>query len=124
MKIAIFENEYNLIDTIFNTVNDIFFNNKFQFDNFPSSQSLNPLTKIKDYKLVFIDIGLSENSLLDGYGLIEQINLLEIKPTIIILTGHSKVAETLKANGLPNYQILQKPVRISELKNLLSPFSS
>lgn len=122
IKVAVFENESHLIDATFDTTNFYYFDNIFNFEYFPSSQSLNPFERIKDYSIIIIDIDLSQKSELDGYSLLMKINQLAIKPEIIILTGHSKVAENLKIKNLPSYHIIQKPLAIEELYLALKAF--
>lgn len=122
-KVAVFENEYQLVDTIFDTTNFYYFNNSFDFDYFPSSQSLKPFDKIKEYPIVIVDIDLSQKSDLDGYALISKLNALESKPTIIILTGHSKVENILKEKELPLFPIITKPLAIEDLHNTLRKYA-
>ena len=121
-KVAVFENEYNLIDTIFDTANYYYFNNELDFEYFPSSQSLSPFEKIKEFQIVIVDISLSQKSELDGYSLLAKLEELEPKPAIIILTGHSKVAENLKLKNLPAYPIINKPLAIEDFVSTLTAF--
>ena len=120
-KVAVFENEYQLINTIFDTANYYFFNNAFQFDYFPSSQSLHPFDLIENYPIVIVDIDLSQRSEMDGYALLTKLNALENKPKIFILTGHSKVEKSLKERNLPSYPIINKPLAIKDLQDALTP---
>ena len=121
MKIAIFENEFELINTIFDTTNYYYFNNKFEFEYFPSSQKF-AMEKIQDYSLLIIDIDLSQKSELDGYGLIAKIIQFKNPPPIVILTGHSKINESLEKKGLPAYPILIKPIGVNDVKEILSKY--
>ncbi len=110
MKVAIFENEYYQVETAFKTVNLVYFNNSLLFQNFPSSQALDPIDKIKDYDVAIVDIDLSAKSKLDGYALIKRIRELSSNIPIIILTGSDKVKQTLKDKELPDYDVLIKPI--------------
>jgi DNA-binding response OmpR family regulator len=121
MKVAVFENEHLLINSIFETVNFAFFNSTLEFKYVPSSQSL-PFESLSQYHLIIVDIDLSQKSDLDGYGLIAKIHTLENPPPILILTGHSNIEETLKKRGLPSYPILTKPIGIEDTKEALKKF--
>jgi DNA-binding response OmpR family regulator len=121
MKIAVFENEYQLINTIFDTVNFAYFNNTLKFEYFPSSQSI-PLDQLINYNLIIVDIDLSQKSELDGYGLIQKINILAHPPPILILTGHSQIEENLRKRDLPAFPILFKPIGIEDTKEALKKF--
>jgi len=115
MKIAVFENEYQQVEAAFETVNLLYFNNEIQFINYPSSQSFGSLENLKDFSVAIVDIDLSQKSQLDGYALLSRIEKLEKKPKILILTGSSRVEESLKIRNFPAYDILSKPIDFTEL---------
>ncbi|GAB4093556.1 response regulator [Flaviaesturariibacter terrae] len=115
MKVAVFENEHDLISGIFKAVNLLYFNNQLLFEYYPSSQSFR-MERISEYSLCVVDIDLSPKSELDGYGVIARINTLPIHPPIVILTGHSLIEETLAQKGLPKYPILMKSIGLEDTK--------
>ncbi len=120
MKIAIFENEYQQVEAAFQVVNLLHYNNSLQIQTFPSSQSIGDLDKIKDFDVVIVDIDLSQKSNLDGYSLLRRIEDLDKKTKILILTGSSKVEQTLKEKKLPPYDILLKPLDFNILHESLN----
>lgn len=127
MKIAIFENQYEQIRHQFEIANKLFFNDELVIDQFNSSQSLVPISKITDYNLVLVDISLSSNSDRDGFNLIAQIKKVPNYPKIAILTGNSYIEESLKTKELGDIPVIHKPVDPEDvgllLKKLLSPTS-
>ena len=124
IKVAVFENEYRLFEPIFGVVNFMRFANNFEFKYFESSQKFGDLENIKEYGLAIIDIELAPKSELDGYGLIKKLLKLKSPPKIAILTGHSKVKESLIEKEITqDFPILQKPIKIDELEKVLKPFA-
>jgi DNA-binding NtrC family response regulator len=121
MKIAIFENDVTQVETAFKAVNLVYFNNTLSLEYFMSSQSLKPFEDIKKFDIAIIDIGLSVKSDLDGYGLIQKILEQPVKPEILILTGHSRIEESLKEKKLPSYPIITKPVTFKDIFEKLNP---
>ena len=120
MRIAIFENEYQQVEAAFEAVNLLYFNNKLEYEIFPSSQSIGDIEKISLYDAVIVDIDLSQNSQLDGYALLANIEKLSKKPKILILTGSSKVGFALSQKNFPPYDILMKPIDFTEVHNSLN----
>jgi CheY-like chemotaxis protein len=121
MKILIFENEYTYIENAFNYVNIKDFNGNLNITVLPRSQDLAPFRDIELYDHVFIDISLSKNSVLDGFGILKKIKdeNLNVK-NITILTGNNNIEKRLSELGLDKYNILTKPVTFSLLKKSLT----
>jgi DNA-binding response OmpR family regulator len=121
MKILIFENEYTYIENAFNYVNIKDFNGNLNITVLPRSQDLAPFRDIELYDHVFIDISLSKNSVLDGFGILKKIKdeNLNVK-NITILTGNNNIEKRLSELGLDKYNILTKPVTFSLLKKRLT----
>ena len=120
-KVLIFENEYSLVQTAFEYVKDIYFNNQIEYTILPNSQELRPFSKIEEYDYVFVDISLGQNSLMDGFGILKKIEAdnLDVKK-IVILTGNHLIGQMLKERGVKNtYPILSKPINFKELLNML-----
>lgn len=117
MKIAIFENEFDTVEVAFKYLNKKYYNNTLEFNNFPRSDSLDDLKKIDEYSLVIVDLDLSTNSELDGFGLIRKIENQFTNPVkILILTGQSLSNNYYIANDLQyNYPILEKPINYNKL---------
>ncbi len=101
-RIAIFENEYKNVESSFDAVNLLYFDNKLKFEVFKTSQEFGDLERIIDYSCVIVDIDLTAKSELDGYQLISQMLKVENVPKIIVLTGHIDIkAQLEKRNFLP-----------------------
>jgi DNA-binding response OmpR family regulator len=121
MKILIIENEYSFIDTPFEYLNDLYFNNKIVYTVIPKSQDLKPFSSIVNYDYVFLDISLAKKSELDGFGILRKIkdDNLNVK-NLIILTGNHYIKEKLVEKGLPsNYPILTKPIDFEDLLKII-----
>lgn len=117
MKIAIFENEYDSVKGCFEAANLFYFENKLSFTNYPSA-SKSIVKKLNEFSVIFIDIDLSSKSPLDGYALIEQIQLSDINlKKVVILTGNNKIEESLTTRKInPNLiKIIIKPTNFSEI---------
>ena len=120
MKILIFENEYTYIENAFNYVNVKYFNGSLDITVFPRSQDLTPFRTIENYDHVFIDISLSKNSHLDGFGILKKIkdeNLVVKK--ITILTGNNNIEKKLVELNLERFPIITKPITFTSLKAIL-----
>ena len=120
MKIAIFENERSEVDGIFRYLNTkSYFDGKLQVEYFPSSQDFADLKNLGQWDLVFVDIDLSANSELDGYGLISQIyEVLPSPPVIAIITGHAFAQEKLPAGG-GKLRIFNKPLLVDDINEFI-----
>lgn len=122
VKIAVFENEFNLLIDDFNIANYGFFDSNLKYDVFESSQKFGQtFDKIHDYDLSFIDVDLSKSSEYDGLTLIHK--LLEVgynTERMVILTGHSTIEEKSKSRNLPKLEILKKPIDVEELANMIN----
>jgi CheY-like chemotaxis protein len=127
MKVAVFENEYLSVKGAFSAANLLSFNNSLEIHDFASSQQAD-LTNIISYDVIFVDIDLSSNSELDGYSLISKLRLLDpkINRKIVILTGNSKVEESLKARLIPKDElsILIKPTDYGEIASVIQKIIS
>ncbi|MFK7000741.1 response regulator [Flavobacterium oreochromis] len=119
MKIAIFENEYDTVEMAFKYLNKKYYNNAIIFENYPRSESFSDLTKLVEYDLVIIDLDLSSQSKLDGFGLIRKIeNTINQPYKLLIFTGQNLDNDYHTQNGLKNkYPILEKPVNYNKLYN-------
>jgi DNA-binding NtrC family response regulator len=120
MKILIFENEYTYIENAFNYVNAKYFNGSLEITVYPRSQDLAPFRNIENFDHVFIDISLSKNSQLDGFGILKKIkdeNLIVKK--ITILTGNNNIEKKLSELNLEKFPIITKPITFTSLKDTL-----
>jgi len=123
MKILIIENEYSYLETPFEYVNDIYFNNSINYTVIAKSQDLIPFSEIQNYDFVFLDISLAKKSELDGFGILNKIkdDKLTVK-NIIILTGNHLIKEKLSEKGLSTeYKILTKPIDFEDLLKIMKP---
>lgn len=121
MKVLIIENEYSYIDTPFEYVNDIYFDNSIEYTVIPKSQDLKPFTDIQNFEYIFLDISLAKKSELDGFGILKKIKdeNLTVR-NLIILTGNHLIKEKLIEKGLPtNYPILTKPIDFEDLLKIM-----
>lgn len=121
MKILIFENEFVYVDTPFEYINDVYYDNSIEYTVFAKSQDLKSFKSLKDFDHVFVDISLALNSELDGYGILKKIESesLNIK-SIVIMTGNHLIKESLISRELTgNYKILTKPIDFSDLLKVL-----
>jgi len=118
MKIAIFENEYDTLENSFLYLNNKFYSDRLEFKNFTRSQNLEDIQLIASYSLIIIDIDLSAQSELDGFGLIRKIELeVPLHPSILIMTGQELDSNYSEQNGLAKvYPILEKPVNFNKLR--------
>lgn len=123
MKILMFENEFNYIETQFDYINAVHFNNQIEIDLKQRSQDLRDYNSINDYDYIFIDISLSKKSLLDGFGILKKIESIEgvNKSKIIILTGNHMIKQGLIEHGIThNYKILTKPIEFNDLLKIFN----
>ena len=117
MKIAIFENEYDTVEMAFKYLNKKYYNSSLIFENYPRSDSFSDIRKLNNYKLIIIDLDLSSQSLLDGFGLIRKIEQnMENPPQILILTGQNLSDNYNIENNLnKKYPVLEKPINYNKL---------
>lgn len=117
MKIAVFENEYDTVEIAFKYLNKKYYDNKITFENYPRSDNFPDIHKIDEYKLVIIDLDLSSQSKLDGFGLIRQIEQsFQDEIPILILTGQNLSASFSIENKLRfKYPVLEKPINYNKL---------
>lgn len=122
MKILIFENEFTYIETQFNYVNEVYFNNSIEFNVLQKSQDLNDYNNLNEYDFIFVDISLATKSILDGFGIIKKMeNLGILKEKIVILTGNHHIKQGLKEKGLQtDYRILTKPIDFTDLLSVFN----
>lgn len=122
MKVLIIENEYFYIDTPFEYVNEIYFENSIKYKVISKSQDLNPFSDIELYDYIFLDISLAKKSELDGFGILKKIRDENFRiKKLIILTGNHLIKEKLIEKGLPaSYQILTKPIDFGDLLNVMT----
>jgi len=121
MKILIIENEYSFIDTPFEYLNDLYFNNSIEYTVISKSQDLRPFSSIVNFDYVFLDISLAKKSELDGFGIMRKIkdDNLDVK-NMVILTGNHYIKEKLIEKGLPSdYPILTKPIDFEDLLKII-----
>ena len=118
MKILVFENEFVAIENSFKYLDKKVFNEKLEVVNYPRSQNLSNTKDLLDFDLIIIDLDLSSQSKLDGYGLIRKIEkeLGKKSPPILILTGQEVPSNYVEANNLSKkYEILEKPINFQQL---------
>ena len=116
-KVLIFENEILMVENTFKSINLLDFEEKLEIQYMQTSQELKNINKIADYDLVIIDIDLSNKSDKDGIGIIQDIKRENEKmlEKIFVLTGSTKVKNTLNNLGFTNIPILKKPTNLDEI---------
>lgn len=121
MKVLIIENEYSYIETPFEYVKEIYFNNSIEYTVISKSQDLRPFTDIKLFDYIFLDISLSKRSELDGFGILKKIKDENIPvKNIVILTGNHLIKEKLIEKGLQTtFPILTKPIDFEDLLRVM-----
>lgn len=122
MKVLIIENETQTVQVAFNAANTIFFEGKIQYSYATKSQDVQ-WSQINQFSCIFVDISLAMRSDLDGIGIITKIQneYPALLSRIAIITGHHKISEALKENGLKiePTQIILKPLKYTELANFI-----
>ncbi|RUA29007.1 MAG: hypothetical protein DSY77_15585 [Bacteroidetes bacterium] len=123
MKIAVFENQFEDIKGAFEFANLLSFDGNLEIKIFPRSQDCD-LETISIFDVIFIDIDLSKKSELDGYGLVKKLQELEgdLLNRIVILTGHSKIKDTMIHRGIDDerIKIVIKPTDFEELTDVIN----
>ena len=121
MKILIIENEFSYIETPFEYINDIYFDNSIEYTVIPKSQDLRPFSDIQKYDYIFLDISLSKKSELDGFGILKKIKDENLSiGNLVILTGNHLIKEKLIEKELPiSYPILTKPIDFEDLLRII-----
>ncbi len=117
MKILVIENEYRVVQGLFDYVSEAYYNGAFEITQIDKSQEIKPFSSIENYDHVFLDISLAMKSDLDGYGILLKTleENLSLK-NIIIMTGNHLIEQKLKEKGINNqFRILSKPFGIKEL---------
>lgn len=115
MRIAIIENEFNILKASFDAVNLLLFDNSLKFEIYETSQSFN-VNNANNFELIFIDLDLSSKSKNDGYDLVQRCMDNNIdKKKIIILTGHINVEQKLNELNISGISILTKPINFDKL---------
>jgi len=69
------------------------------------------LTLVRDaaYDVVLLDIWLPDH---DGMDVLQEINALEAKPEVIIISGHGTIETAVRATKLGAYDFLEKPLSL------------
>ncbi|MCT4581757.1 MAG: response regulator [Flavobacteriales bacterium] len=121
MEILIFENEFKEIEGAFKGLK-IIMDNEINFTVVKSSQELGLFSKLYAYDIVFVDLDLVPSSKMTGYDILKKIkeDIIEKKPNVYVITGHSTGKEELERRGLSDYQILEKPFGMDDLQNLIN----
>jgi hypothetical protein len=120
VKIAIFENEYNNLKGIFDAFNLLHFGKKAEILVFENSQEIKDLNLLVDFNFILVDLDLSPKSVLDGYQIIYRLLKIGIEQNkIIVLTGHVNPVELLHERGLPQLNIIKKPLKLESLEKEL-----
>lgn len=121
-KVLIIEDKYSEVKGSFDFANSAFYGGEIEFENVIKSNDV-PYTSLVSYDCIFVDLQLANKSALDGYGIIKKIKnqfnyALE---KVVILTGHTKVVDKLKAEGLdPSVlSIVIKPISFEDVKKIL-----
>ena len=116
-KVLIFENEILMVENTFKSINLLDFEEELEIQYMQTSQELKNINEITDYDLVIIDIDLSNKSDKDGIGIIQDIKRENEKmlEKIFVLTGSTKVKNTLNNLGFTNIPILKKPTNLDEI---------
>ncbi len=124
MKILIFENEFNYVETSFNYVNEIYFNSVFEYKVLVNSQDLGEFKNAFQYDAIIVDISLSVKSYLDGFGILKKLNEIGYNDLkVAIMTANHKIKNSLEDVGLKtNYNIITKPINLNQLKASLKLF--
>lgn len=94
MKILIYEDEFDGIQTSFDTLNLLYFDSTLEYENIKYSQNFRIDENLNNYDLIMVDIDLSENSEKDGISVINEIMEYDNQKPIIIITGSSKIEDS------------------------------
>ncbi|GHA25552.1 hypothetical protein GCM10007103_03480 [Salinimicrobium marinum] len=120
IKILIVENEVGYIETAFEYMNDLYYDNRLDFKIIAKSQDLPSNQNLENYDIIFLDISLAKSSELDGIGILRKINSDNILiKKLVILTGNHNIQEKLKENGLGVYPIVTKPIDFNDLLKVI-----
>lgn len=122
-NILIFEDEWPTIKGSFDLANIFAFDGKLRFLCKPRSQDVEFTSWRGIYDVVFVDITLAKNTVLDGFSIIKEIrdkDLIDLNK-VVVLTGNSKVEEKLKEMGIDTniVEILYKPIAFNTLADHL-----
>ena len=120
IKILIVENEVGYIETAFDYLNDLYYDNTLDFEIVAKSQDLPSNKNLENYDIIFLDISLAKSSELDGIGILRNVeneNILIKK--LVILTGNHNIQDKLKENGLGVYPIVTKPIDFNDLLRVI-----
>lgn len=117
MKIVVFENEMNLYDLDFESLEINFFGeDTFEFHS--KSDSFN-FEKIKKYDLAVVDLSLSPQSTLDGFDIIKMLLDEYNYEKIVIFTGRGDALDMLKEHGFESLDVISKPMVIDEAAEII-----
>ncbi|NVJ46272.1 MAG: hypothetical protein HWE07_04060 [Cytophagia bacterium] len=118
-KIAIFENEFELLKDTFDLANLVYYNGDLEFNVFQTSQEFGDIDKIDEYDKILLDIDLAPTSEKDGFGILKEISSYSNIEKVIIITGDSNIETKLDSKGLSKPPILKKPIDVSDLVQYL-----
>jgi DNA-binding response OmpR family regulator len=121
MKILIFENEYDSLANSFKYMNNKYYSNSLILTNYARSQQLEQVNNVSQYDLILVDLDLSAQSELDGFGLIRKIeNEATSIPYISILTGQQVLEDFQTIHNLQRkYEVIEKPINFKIFKELI-----
>lgn len=122
MKILIFENEIRAHKKSFDDVNFLDFDNSLEINWLDKYQQISS-TEYSLYDLIFIDIDLSTRSEKDGYSIIKELKQVHNFHKIVVMTGHD-VEDELKQKGWTGIPILEKPIFLDDLKQVIQDHKS
>jgi DNA-binding NtrC family response regulator len=121
MEILIFENQVQDVIEAFEDVNTLDFDNTLNYKWILKSQDFKNFDELKKYDLVIVDIDLSLKSEKDGYGVIDTLKNKYDYHKIVIMTGH-RIKDEIEKNGLASLDIINKPIILDDLKEIISKF--
>ena len=119
MNLLIFENEFPQLQSCFDALEVIYFNN-LKYTVCVKSQDFPDFKKANDFDFIFVDINLTDKSTMDGFEIIQKLISENIpKEKICVLTGWVNIKEELQYKGITDVAYLTKPVIIEDLYNKL-----
>lgn len=112
MKAIIFEDE----KTIRNVLRRILEKESVEVLDFDSGKDAISTIRREKPDFIFLDIGLKDSN---GFDILKQVNTIDERPYIVVISGHSEHRFIIEAMKLGAYDYITKPFDIERIKSVI-----
>jgi CheY-like chemotaxis protein len=120
MKVLVLEDDFQVMKGAFDYLSIKYYGGDLKVENYIKTQDFPNIDDANNYDKIFVDISLHRNSVQDGYSFINTLKgVLHDLKKVVVITGSDKVSNKLKEIGLPDVEVLLKPITYLDLKSVM-----